>query len=350
MKAVLVFTDQFIADMHRRFAAKPATHREDIYFVATSSERSGLRQWIEQAVARVPEPGRTKLISRLQADEHFINTLNELAVGSVLQSVGGEVLYEHEVEGMTPDWYVTGGDNNAPLVVAVWNKNHAQGSASRRRLWLGLQRRVRQIPAGVVRHVIAVGRKGPPSADVAKKVGSELRGWLLGGDAGVGSQREFDGYRFRVAARTATSDGPAEMTLPGEGGAFTTVEAREAIATKVRRYEQVVASRGEAFVVVVGHEVGTPISRDAMRDLVAGRQGFEVAFDPLLDGEFLDVTLPMNVVDVPISLSAAVSSVGWVEVVLADSADDSPAVSLDLWPNPARRIDTPSIPGSTLHA
>ncbi|MEQ1703382.1 MAG: hypothetical protein ABMA25_25015, partial [Ilumatobacteraceae bacterium] len=60
MTAVLVFTDQFIADMHRRFAAKPATHREDIYFVATSSERSGLRQWIEQAVARVPEPGRTK--------------------------------------------------------------------------------------------------------------------------------------------------------------------------------------------------------------------------------------------------------------------------------------------------
>lgn len=348
MNPTAVFTYEFIADLNRRFATRPASHQEDIYFVATSSGRAGLRQWIEQEVARIPEPGRTKLVSRLRADEHFVNTLNELAVASVLQGVGGDVLYEHDLDGVTPDWYLTGVAGRPPLVVEVWNKNHAQGSAARRRLWLGLQRLVRQIPAGAVLNVVATGRQGPPQHGTAKQIAGELRRWLLAENARVGSQREVKGYRFQIASVGAVG-GPADMTLPGESGAFTTREARTAIASKVRRYEQVVAGRGDAFVVVVGHQVGTPISKGTMADLVAGRQAFEVAFDPLMVGEFFDLTLPMNVVDVPMSLSGAVSAVGWIDIVLADDVNDPPAISLNLWPNPARRIDTPLIPGSILH-
>lgn len=60
-QAVAVFDDVFVSEIERRFANKPRSYHSDIYFVATSPERSGLRHWIEEAVADLPEASRTKV-------------------------------------------------------------------------------------------------------------------------------------------------------------------------------------------------------------------------------------------------------------------------------------------------
>ena len=346
-RGIRVFTDEFLATLHRRYDGKPPSHQVDLYYAATSANRAGLRNWIEQVVATVPEPGQAKLISRLRADEHFVNTTNELAVGAALQTSGRTVLYEHELDGGTPDWYLPGFDTIPDLIVEVWNKNHARGAAGRRRQWLALQARVEWIPHDVFLNVIAVDGKGPPPMEAAKSIASQVRGWL-DERRGAGSEESISGYKFRIAG-TGTPTGRARLTFPGEGGAFTTKDALDEIESKVKRYSTSAYTRGAALVVVVAGEIGTPISRGTLAALVAGQQSFEISFDLLSEGEIADVTMPMNAVDSQRQFPAVLSGIAWVELTLANEPGDPPAVRMELFPNPARSISAPPIDAITIN-
>lgn len=340
----LVFTDDFIDDLDRRYAGKPAAYQVDLFFAARSPSRAGLRDWIERAVALVPAPGQAKLISRLRVDEHFVNTLNELAVGAVLQGSFATVLYEQKLKGLTPDWYVPGIGSMPPLIVEVWNKNHAQGAAGRRRGWLALKARVERIEIDVALNVITVARQGPPSTDLCTQIARELRSWLSADAPAWGSQKVIHGYRFHVAS-TGTQVGHAQMSFPGEGGAFTTADALDEIESKVAKYAAISSATEAAFLVVVAHETGTPISRGTLHDVIRGRQSFEIVFDLTSHGQVADITMPMNAADVPRDFDAALSGIAWVDVAVAAEPTDPPTIHMELFPNPARAVTAPPISG-----
>lgn len=347
----IVFTDEVVADLTRRFRSKPSSYRSGLYHVATSHERSGLRAWVEGVVGRVPEPGRSKLVPRLLADEHLLNTLNELAVAAILQLSGLVVLYEHDLDGVTPDWFVPGTADDPPVIVEVWTKNYEQRAVGRRRQWQALRDRVGKIPVGVLLNVLPRSRQGPPSTPMAKDLVRDLRVWLeqelpeagmqIVLPLGASSDRN-SGYRFRLAGVVPDAT-HALLTLPGEGGTYTTIGLIAQVESKIARYAQVAISAGAAFVVVVAADPGTPISRDLLRSVVEGRQSLEVSIDPHVHGQIADVTLPMNAVDVPRRFHEAVSAVGWVDLRLSGTAAEPPTIDLQLFANPARVVDPPSL-------
>ena len=350
-----MFTADFVADLRRRYANKPLSHRIDLFNTATSPATAGLRSWVETVVSGIPQPGRAKLISRLRFDEHLGNTLNELAVCAALQSTGRFPLYEHELDGATPDWVVPATEGTAALIVEVWSKNQPQAAAGRRRQWQDLKQRVSKIPVPVVLNVLPRERQGPPATDVAKQILRELRAWLGNGFPASGAEvvlptakhpnAKVSGYRFRVAGENPDGGG-ALLTVPGEGGAYTTADTLTEITTKIKKYAHTASAMGAAFVVVVAAEPGTPISKSTLRDIVEGRQSFEVVLDLHRHGEVADITLPMNVVDEPRTFSPAVSAIGWAQLILSDDHSQPPTVDIELFANPARTIDPPELLGT----
>lgn len=350
----IVFTDEFVADLRRRYEGKPSSYRSDLYYVGTSPDRSGLRAWVEAVVWRVPQPGRAKLIPRLRSDQHLANTLNELAVGAALQTAGRVAMYEHDLAGATPDWYVPGSADHPPVIVEVWSKNHEQRAVGRRRQWQALRDRVSKIPVGVVLNVLSQDRQGPPSTDVAKELVRHLRAWVAQGVPAAGSQivlpppngskDRVARYRFRVAGELPGAT-HALLTLPGDGGAYSTADALAQIETKIARYAFTAVSTGAAFVVVIAAQPGTPISKGTLRNIVDGRQSLEVVIDPHAHGQIADITLPMNAVDEPRSFNPAMSALGWVQLELAEEPTEQPTIDLELFPNPARSIEPPVVAG-----
>ena len=347
----LVFTAGFVEDLRRRYESKPLSHRVDVFHTATSPDLAGLRAWVETVVSAVPEPGRAKLISRLRSDDHLVNTLNELAVGAALQAAGFAPLYERELEGGTPDWFVPATHGAPPLIVEVWNKNLPQAAVGRRRQWQELKQRVGKIQVGVVINVLPLERQGPPTTDVAKRILSGLRAWL-GCDPVPGSEivlpaaekakTEAPGYRFRISGMNPNGD-CAILTVPGEGGAYTTADALKEIEIKIKKYAPTAAAMGAALVVVVAAEPGTPISKGTLRNIVEGKQSFEIVIDPHRQGEIADITLPMNAVDEPRTFSPAVSALGWAQLIVSDNHSQPPTIDLEFFANPARSIDPPAI-------
>jgi hypothetical protein len=336
-----VFSERFLADLYRRYDNKPLSYQTDLFFVATSSEHSGLREWIERVVALVPEPGRTKLVSRLRADKHLVNTLNELAVAAELQSTGCAVLYEHDLNGVTPDWFVFETAELPALAVEVWSKNLRSGSSSRRRQWVDLQTRIRNIDVDVGLNVVVRSSGGPPSHKTAKAIARELSVWLRETALRTGSTREFDGYQFVVTVGAGKQNGFAEMVIPGESGAYTTEDVLAEIRQKTKRYETAVTARKAAFVVVVAHEPGTPINKSTIADLAAGRQSIMFSFDPASNGLIGDASVQLKTDDTPHALAASVSGVAWVELQPSEQPDQAPTVVWELFLNERRSVDVP---------
>jgi hypothetical protein len=118
--------------------------------------------------------------------------------------------------------------------------------------------------------------------------------------------------------------------VPGEGGAYTTNDTLTEITIKIKKFADTATTMGAAFVVVVAAEPGTPISSGTLRDIVEGRQSFEVVIDLHRQGKVADITLPMNVVDEPHVFSPAVSAIGWAQLIVSDGGSQPPKVDIEL--------------------
>jgi hypothetical protein len=89
-----VFTDEHIQDIERRYGHKPDYEKPEIYFMAVSDKYQYLRDEIEAMVAVLSQDKQEKVIPRLQATENFIQTYDELVVGSLLRKLGYKVEYD----------------------------------------------------------------------------------------------------------------------------------------------------------------------------------------------------------------------------------------------------------------
>ena len=137
-----VFDAEFVTEMARKHARRPRSYQPDLYFVTTSPARETLRSWIESKIDAVPEPGRTRITNQLRSDDHFVETLNELAVHSTLAEAGFTAHYEPDLDGVTPDLLVPATAARNALIVEVWTRKLPAAAANRRRAWQALRERV----------------------------------------------------------------------------------------------------------------------------------------------------------------------------------------------------------------
>lgn len=309
-----VFDDEFIATQRRKYDGKPRSHRLDLHFVATSPNRQALRDWVNDTVARLPSLSQPAISKRLREDRHFITTISELGVASVLLDAGLTPHYETPFDTLTPDWYVGPTDDSPGMIIEVWTQQPRQGDAKRRRGWIGLLDRIAEIPVDVAL-VIEPSRSGfrPPDPSAAKRLSQELRRWLLRAPRSEGQPFEFEGYRLRVLGPTGVGM-RARLAMPGVGGAFDTGKAVQQIKEKSRKYEEVASASGCALAVVLAAEPSEPLDLDLLRSTLRGEQSVSIAIptaptDPLL----ADWSTTLHNNHVPPTFGSALSAIGWVD-------------------------------------
>jgi hypothetical protein len=124
-----VFDEQFAANLRRRYQTIPTAGRPPVYPVATSPEHESTRLWINEALARIPQPGRSRLFGGLRSGE-FITAFNEVAVAAALQDAGLSVEYEPVIgaaeASLSPDFTVR---EPFQMIVEVWTRETRQAQA-----------------------------------------------------------------------------------------------------------------------------------------------------------------------------------------------------------------------------
>jgi hypothetical protein len=338
--AVPVFDQQFIDDLQRINATRPASYRPDLHFFATSPERTALREWIERTVALIPEPGRSGLISRLRSDDNFVTAISEVAVAAALHEAGLYPESELSLDGLTPDLFVAGTEDRVPIIFEVWTRQHKDGEPGRRRSWQALVEQVAKIPVSVGLTIGDTRKIGPPDRQQARQIARELRRWLLGADRPLGAAYEVLGYRFIVYGPIPGSL-CAVLARPGEGGAFGSDVVLDVIRTKTGRYRDLAKKLRAAFVVVLGAQAGTPLDLETVRAALDGRQALTFLLPPALVGPAAEATVQLHREHRVPELDAALSAVAWVQAVEGNQ-------KLHILDSPAAAVPLPELVGASI--
>lgn len=311
-----MFDEAFVADLKVKWAARPAWERPALYSVATAPERAAQRAWMAACLERVPEPGRSRLRSRLHSDQAFVTASTELAVAAALQDAGLLPHYEVEVDGVTPDFLVEGLDR--PLLVEVWTRREPDQLRQDERAWSVLQGRVAEIPVPIGLHIIWPDREElrPPDSRSGKQIVRKLKEWLLAvWDAPQeGMTREIGGYVFRVGA-VRIPGLRARLHTPEGGGWADSDTVLKAVRAKVLRYASATHSRAGYLLVVLSAEDGAGLQLNQLSSALAGKQTLSVSLDRLPGpGNLIAWKTPRWSSDEPETFDPALSAIGWLEV------------------------------------
>lgn len=313
-----MFDRRFRDELESRFRGRRDWERADLASVALSPERAVIRSWIDSEVSALEQPGRRKLIARLRDDKNFATAYNELAVAAVLRDAGLSLLYEAELDGLTPDLFAPSGPHGRPLVIEVWTRELPRSARGTRRAWAELVRRVADIPVPVA--VLVQGTQGgtppvPTSGD-SKEIAASLRRWLLRGQRCRGDSHDVGSYRFVVFMEVPGLK--TRMAAPTGGGRADSELVVRAIQTKVRRYRALVERLDASFVVVTASDPSTPLDVELLRSALGGRQSFSFSFSPAATGLIGTSSGPMPRNRHIVEFDSALSAVGFVEARLAD--------------------------------
>lgn len=177
---MIVFTEEWLSELEERYGAKPRYMRPEVYFYATENEYNQVRNEIEEWIQPIPESQLPNVVSRLRTDKHFKQTYNELATGSILNSMGCKIIYEKPLiigkTEKTPDWFAS--KNDMEFAVEVLTIKTAEQSQNIMKRIGTLLARIREIPYGVVLD-IKFDWANPPNQQQLKVIIRELKKWLV---------------------------------------------------------------------------------------------------------------------------------------------------------------------------
>jgi hypothetical protein len=182
MNEKLVFTDQFIEGVNKKFGHLPSHRKPDIYWISTRKEYEERRAEIEHLVTLLPQDKRTNVIARIRKEDQHVNVYNELFVGDMLRKLGYEIEYENPIDGtdklLTPDWYVFSKGDISSFYVEVFtptpHKNDTEGKSKWRDLCERLEKL--RIPVGI--SIYANEHCDPPDPKRSKKLADLITTWL----------------------------------------------------------------------------------------------------------------------------------------------------------------------------
>lgn len=285
--------------------------------------------WIEEALGRVPRPGRSKLAGRLEDPAHHLTAYHELAVGAILQASGLCPEYEMEFPEGTPDW--SAGEPN-PLLVEVWSRRQPDAVRKSEAAWLALRQEVAAIPAPWSLRVAAMppGRPHlrPPTLDEARVIRQRVQAWLLSTVNPVrpGSRLQASGFVFEVVQ--AAPGMSALIHTPTGGGWVTSDVILANVREKLDRYSTLARRLGAPLLVVVAGEKNSGIGKDQVVSALTGVQTITVSLDPMpMRGQDLGQVRVRNWTNNQLAqFDSALSAVAWLE-----DSGEGPG-QLTVWP------------------
>ncbi len=156
---MLVFTDDWVQKIRRRYEQYPDYQKPWLYTVTTSDKLQTVRNEIEEWVNWLPQSDRSKVIKNLQS-KNFIQTYHELAVGNILKRSGYQLEYEKEFDdNLTPDWYVQPNKGTPAFIVEILTANRSETMEKFDKQENDLLGRIQQIPMDVTLNIDFFGRK-----------------------------------------------------------------------------------------------------------------------------------------------------------------------------------------------
>jgi hypothetical protein len=279
------FGPDFVREQRRRFGNRPPEQRQLTYDIAANDEYAHWRLWLDKQLWLLPAPIADKLAGKIWLDEHFWPVIFELATGAGLRAAGLAVAYEMDVDGLTPDWTVLGGDGRPEAFVEVHTGQPPAQIFGQMRAWHGLVERIKKIPVSVVLQLAAKGPVSPPDAGTAKKIAWDLENKLI--REPWANMFLSQGYRFLVMGDPRR--GGQQMTSPlgmhacfvppsSRAGAISAEAMMDKIEEKTRTYRSLAAANGVPLVVAVGAHRFTGVTLADVDDVLRGLAAPKVKF------------------------------------------------------------------------
>lgn len=279
------FGPDFVAEYRRKHGARSPEQRPLTYDIAVEDEYAPWRGWLDEQLAHLPASAAAATAGKIWLDKDFWTVNLELAVGAGLRAAGLTVEYEHNWNGVSPDWTILAKDGRPSCFVEVHTDNPPADTFARMRAWHALVQRIRQIPVGVVLQLGPGSPVDPPDAGTAKKIARELRTQLLQET----TQAWFTscGYTFLVMGdrhqqgRQMTSpwgvracfNPPSEMA-----GVVDSQSLKTHVEEKVRKYRTLADDYGVPLVVAVGAHKFTGLSLEEVDHLINGADAPVITF------------------------------------------------------------------------
>ena len=249
-----MFDDEFVKRFLTRVGNRPEWNRPELLTILTDPERSAQRSWLSKAGLLIKDKQRKNVLRRLETDEHFIATYNELAVVALLGSSDLVVEYEHTFEfenrELSPDLVLRLPGGAIAAIIEVSTRFRTSEQRSKEIQWNELTTRVHRIsrPLGLLVRGPGGVSALPPDSGTAKRLAAMLQSWLLWPSTTIGSNVLEGDYYFEVIA--ALPGIRADIAVPTGGDLITTEMVREAVADKVSRYGVLADSIGVPLIAL----------------------------------------------------------------------------------------------------
>jgi hypothetical protein len=311
-----VFTEEWVAQLEKRYGRLPEYQRPVIYTVATGDHNQPVRLKIEDwlvDLALQPAVER-ELIRRLRSPEHFIHTYHELIFADILQRRGFALEYEKQMDGLTPDWFVGAKSEIPAFILEVFTANISDTRNSERHQISQLRSRLQEIQVGVALDIhsekLIVELDNRRSRGIATKV----RNWLVNMPP-VGAQLEVDEFTFEIVHYNSNYNS-VQPIGPVSTFMVNSQPVRINFQEKISKYRKVATENRLPLVVGVIADFYTGIGFDDLEIIVLGRTTEEILYDEET-GKAIGREITRTK-DGLFAKEAALSAVIWAERLSAD--------------------------------
>jgi hypothetical protein len=270
-----VFTPEWIAEQVRRYGNRAEHERPRLYHLWVNDEAQLLRDNIERWVDGLSPEARQRVIPRLRAPEQYLQTWNELAVGDSFRRMGHQAEYEKELQGLTPDWFVT----TAVAGMFITEVVSSMPPVERQRCdagWDALGRRVESLRGNVDLAITPpvdhdrFAYFDPPTAQRQKQIVREVGRWLAVGPPD-GAVMTIDEIEITLLSRraglhhVACGIGTSPYIVDGE-------PLKVAVQEKASKYKDVSTALKLPFVVCVVLDFSSGRDLRDLEDAVLGAE------------------------------------------------------------------------------
>lgn len=273
-----VFSEEWVQQIKKRYERCEDFQRPPLRVVATDPKLQPMRDQIESWVKNLSEEQQKKVIQNLRSTENFLHTYHELVVGSLLKDFEFLPEYEKDLNGQTPDWYVSTEENDPPFIVEVFTSNVSDTQRGDELQTRDLQGRLRQIPLDFGLHISLNDEIVELTPRLNKKIANDIRKWLIQNNPSVEVELNLEELTAKVISRDRGYTG-VQYAGFSKGFGVNPKPLRKNIEDKVAKYKMLIASIKMPLVIAVVADFLTGFGSDELKDVLFGQEVFNVTFN-----------------------------------------------------------------------
>ena len=206
-----------------------------------------VRKEIEEWVSVLPKDKQKKVIDKFR-EENYKETYNELAVGNILNKLGFRTVYEKNIEGKTPDWYVYSKGGKPAIIVEVLTIKFSEKNKNKLRNIRYFLDKLETIPHGVLLNVKFRKIEISFNKGTVNTILNKIQKWLIKCNPKVGDQFTQSGITFEILPfekkiTHVITGGPGIADFPKEKA------VKNKIRNKIRTYRELVEKEKKPFVI-----------------------------------------------------------------------------------------------------